>query len=175
MARLLITPDPAIAFALQADLVRRDLVERDEASGETGEYAHERDWSAEHSACVASLRAAAGHRGAHGFDNDAPEMRAAFIARQPIGRIGKAEEIAETDDGAGVSATFDGRVVGGALALGQVVARGRGVLVAPERVVAVGVLLVAQVVGRLVARRRAPLLGRLPPAPLRGSAAAHLV
>lgn len=52
-------------------------------SGETGEYAHERDWSAEHSACVASLRAASGHRGAHGFDNDAPEMRAVFIARGP--------------------------------------------------------------------------------------------
>ena len=33
MTRLLITPDPAIAFALQADLVRRDLVERDEATG----------------------------------------------------------------------------------------------------------------------------------------------
>lgn len=53
------------------------------ASGDTGAYAHERDWSAEHSACVASLRAAAGHRGAHGFDNDAPEMRAVFIARGP--------------------------------------------------------------------------------------------
>lgn len=33
MSRLLITPDPAIAFALQADLLRRDLVVREETTG----------------------------------------------------------------------------------------------------------------------------------------------
>ena len=71
----------------------------DQASGETGEYAHERDWSAEHSACVASLRAAAGHRGAHGFDNDAPEMRAVFIARGPSFRKDGARLSVDGGDG----------------------------------------------------------------------------
>ena len=71
----------------------------DKASGETGEYAHERDWSAEHSACVASLRAAAGHRGAHGFDNDAPEMRAVFIARGPSFRKDGARLSVDGGDG----------------------------------------------------------------------------
>jgi ectonucleotide pyrophosphatase/phosphodiesterase family protein 4 len=78
----------------------------DKASGETGEYAHERDWSAEHSACVASLRAAAGHRGAHGFDNDAPEMRAVFIARGPSFRKDGARlSVGEGDGGDGFEVT----------------------------------------------------------------------
>ena len=46
-------------------------------------YAHERDWSTEHAHCVASLAASSGHRGAHGFDNDAVSMRAVFIASGP--------------------------------------------------------------------------------------------
>jgi ectonucleotide pyrophosphatase/phosphodiesterase family protein 4 len=41
------------------------------------------DWGASHSTCAASLGEAEGHRGAHGFDNDAIAMRAVFIARGP--------------------------------------------------------------------------------------------
>jgi hypothetical protein len=72
-------------------------------------YAHERDWSLEHSGCVASLGAAAGHRGAHGFDNDAPEMRAVFIARGPSFRKDGARLLADTGDGHGKVTAATGR------------------------------------------------------------------
>jgi len=72
-------------------------------------YAHERDWAEEHSGCVASLGAAAGHRGAHGFDNDAPEMRAVFIARGPSFRKDGARLLADTGDGHGKVTAATGR------------------------------------------------------------------
>ena len=81
----------------------------DKASGETGEYAHERDWSAEHSACVASLRAEAGHRGAHGFDNDAPEMRAVFVARGPSFRKDGARLVVARDGDSETATALTGR------------------------------------------------------------------
>ena len=72
-------------------------------------YAHERDWAAEHSGCVSSLRAAAGHRGAHGFDNDAPEMRAVFIARGPSFRKDGARLLAGDGHGHGEVTVATGR------------------------------------------------------------------
>ena len=52
-------------------------------NSQTNETNHSRDWSTEHTHCVASLAAPHGHRGAHGFDNDAIEMQAVFIASGP--------------------------------------------------------------------------------------------
>ena len=69
-----------------------------DTSASNASYAHERDWAAEHSGCLSSLRAAAGHRGAHGFDNDAPEMRAVFIARGPSFRKDGARLLAGDGD-----------------------------------------------------------------------------
>ena len=48
---------------------------------------------------MAGARAAAGHRGAHGFDNDAPEMRAVFIARGPSFRKDGARLSVDGGDG----------------------------------------------------------------------------
>ena len=79
------------------------------ATAPASAYAHERDWSAEHSACVASLRAEAGHRGAHGFDNDAPEMRAVFVARGPSFRKDGARLVVARDGDSETATALTGR------------------------------------------------------------------